>query len=245
MFCGESTLNQLERILEVTGRPSKLDMKAMKSKHTQTMIDGLQIKQQRTLQSMFPTAPPDALDLLNRLLQFNPERRLTIEQAISHPYLAQFHNPAEEPVLSAPISISIDDNKRLKISEYRKYLYKKIVERKKQLRKKREMAQAAAAAAAAAAGQVQPGGSPPGSSKPSRAPSASHQRQPSAGSSSSAVAQAAAAAGAAPSSGPRSASGSAARVASSSSTSSLPPANNAAPRTMQSSSSAATVAKKR
>jgi mitogen-activated protein kinase 15 len=237
-------LNQLEKILEVTGRPSKLDMKSIKSKHTQTMIDGLQVKNQRTLQSLFPTAPPDALDLLNRLLQFNPDRRATIEQAISHPYLAQFHSAAEEPVLAAPIAISIDDNKRLKISEYRKYLYKKIVERKKQLRKKREMAQAAAALAA---GQQQPsqqpGGSPSGSTKPSRVPSATHTRQPSAGSSAAQYAAGPPSGG----SGQRSAAAAAAapKVASSSSASSLPPANNAAARTMQSSSSAASVVKKR
>ena len=49
----------------------------------------------RTLSSLYPTAPPDALDLLSKLLQFNPEKRATIEQAISHPYMAQFHNLAE------------------------------------------------------------------------------------------------------------------------------------------------------
>jgi mitogen-activated protein kinase 15 len=103
LFAGESTLNQLEKILEVTGRPSKLDMKSIKSKHTQTMIDGLQVKNQRTLQSLFPTAPPDALDLLNRLLQFNPDRRATIEQAISHPYLAQFHSQQRNPFSPHPL----------------------------------------------------------------------------------------------------------------------------------------------
>jgi len=47
MFPGESTLNQLEKVIEVTGKPSKIDMKSIKSKHTQTMIDGLQVKPQR------------------------------------------------------------------------------------------------------------------------------------------------------------------------------------------------------
>ena len=95
MFPGESTLNQLEKIIEVTGKPNKIDMKAIKSKHTQTMIDSLQAKPQRALASLYPTAPADALDLLSKLLQFNPEKRATIEQAIAHPYMAQFHNLAE------------------------------------------------------------------------------------------------------------------------------------------------------
>jgi mitogen-activated protein kinase 15 len=152
LFPGKSTVHQLELVLEVTGRPNKLDMKAIKSKHTATMLESIAVKPQRSLQSMFPTAPADALDLLGKLLVFNPDRRLSIEDAIRHPYLSQFHNPADEPTLNAPIHISIDDNKRYKISEYRKYLYRKIVERKKQLRAKRAEAQARAAAAASGGG---------------------------------------------------------------------------------------------
>lgn len=138
MFPGKSTVNQLELVIEVTGRPNKLDMKAIKSKHTATMLETLAVKPQKSLQSLFPTASVDALDLMSKLLVFNPEKRLSVDEAIRHPYLAQFHNSADEPILSAPIHISIDDNKRYKISEYRKYLYRKIVERKKFLRAKRE-----------------------------------------------------------------------------------------------------------
>jgi serine/threonine protein kinase len=228
-------MNQLEKIIEVTGKPNKIDMKAIRSKHTQSMIDGLQVKQQRSLSSMYPTAPPDALDLLSKLLQFNPEKRSTIEAAIAHPYLSQFHNASEEPVLTSPIQISIDDNKRLKISDYRKYLYKKIVERKKQLRKKRELAAAAAGVpltGSSSGASSQPTGSPSSSTKPSRTPSAHHSRQ----SSGNGPAASPGAGGqrAAPSK----------TVSASPSTGSLPPANHPN-RSMQPSASTSSVAKKR
>lgn len=236
MFAGESTMNQLERIIEVVGKPSKVDMKAIKSKHTQTMIDGLQVKQQRTLASMYPTAPPDALDLLARLIQFNPEKRYTIEEAIQHPYMSQFHNASEEPVLTSPIQISLDDNKRLKIGDYRRYLYKKIVERKKQLRQKREAAAAAAGLPVPASGASrsgQPSGSPTSSTKPSRAPSASHTTQHSR----------------TPSTGAQATSGTRTTatnktITPSQSNSTLPAANNPN-RTMQASASTTSVTKKR
>ncbi len=49
---------------------------------------------------MFPDASPLAIDLMERMLQFSPARRITVEDALAHPYLAQLHDPAAE--LSAP-----------------------------------------------------------------------------------------------------------------------------------------------
>ena len=34
--------------------------------------------------------PADALDLLHALLQFNPDKRLTAEQALKHPYVKRY-----------------------------------------------------------------------------------------------------------------------------------------------------------
>lgn len=41
MFPGKSTMNQLEKIIEVTGRPTKSDIASVNSKFTQTMLDTL------------------------------------------------------------------------------------------------------------------------------------------------------------------------------------------------------------
>ena len=39
--------------------------------------------------------------------------RLTAEEALRHPYVAQFHNEADEPGASAPIHIPVDDNTKV------------------------------------------------------------------------------------------------------------------------------------
>lgn len=139
LFPGESTMNQLEKIIEVTGWPSKADIKSIKSKFTTTMLESLNVRKQKPLSELFPNACEDALHLLDNLLQFNPEKRLTADEALKHRYLAQFHNPDDEPVLTKPIVIPIDDNKRLTIGEYRKNLYRKIIQRKKELRKSKDL----------------------------------------------------------------------------------------------------------
>jgi len=61
---------------------------------------------------MFPTVADDALDLLQKLLLFNPSKRLSVDQALKHPFCAQFYNPRTLKVCTKPISMAIDDNKK-------------------------------------------------------------------------------------------------------------------------------------
>ena len=49
------------------------------------------------MQQWFPQASPAAIDLLRRLMVFNPAHRLTAEQALAHPYLASLRDPDDEP----------------------------------------------------------------------------------------------------------------------------------------------------
>lgn len=136
VFPGTSTLNQLDRVMEVTGRPSQEDVESINSPLAQTMLESLPPTKAKKLRDMFPTASEDALDLLKSLLQFNPNKRLTADQALQHPYVQQFHNPEEEPVCTKKIFIPIDDNQKFSIKEYRNKLYSDIHKRKKEMRKK-------------------------------------------------------------------------------------------------------------
>lgn len=136
MFQGTSTMNQLDKIMEITGRPTQDDIDAIQSPFAATMLESLPPVRARSLRELFPTASPEAEDLLIRLLQFNPNKRINAEEALRHPYVAQFHNPADEPYCDHVITIPINDNTKYSISEYRDKLYAEIVKRKKELRRR-------------------------------------------------------------------------------------------------------------
>jgi len=136
MFPGTSTMNQLDRIIEVTGRPSQDDIEAINSPFAATMLESLPRTQPTRLQEIYPHASEEALDLLRQCLQFNPLKRITTEQALNHPYVSAFHNEEEEIVCDHVIKISIDDDHKYSISEYRNVLYQEIVAKKKESRRK-------------------------------------------------------------------------------------------------------------
>lgn len=45
---------------------------------------------------IFSNADPKALDLLDKMLTFNPHNRIGVENALAHPYLEQYYDPADE-----------------------------------------------------------------------------------------------------------------------------------------------------
>ena len=45
------------------------------------------------------------------MLTFNPSKRIVVEDALAHPYLEQYYDPADEPVTEKPFTIKeeLDD----------------------------------------------------------------------------------------------------------------------------------------
>jgi len=53
------------------------------------------------------------LDFLARTLTFDPKKRLTVEEALAHPYLEAYHDPEDEPV-APPLEASFFDFDHMK-----------------------------------------------------------------------------------------------------------------------------------
>lgn len=56
MFPGSSTMNQLDKIMEVTGRPTPEDIEATESPFASMMLDSLQPKTGKALSEIYPNA---------------------------------------------------------------------------------------------------------------------------------------------------------------------------------------------
>jgi len=136
LFPGTSTLNQLMKILELTGKPSKEDIYSVHSEIAATMLESVPSIKPKSMKSIFKSSGIDELDLIDKLLQFNPEKRITVEQALEHAYVSDFHDKSKEIASTKAIKISIDDNIKYTVKDYRQKLYDDILKKKKEIKKK-------------------------------------------------------------------------------------------------------------
>ena len=68
------------------------------------------------------------MDLLKQLLVFDPAQRITVEQALNHPYLEGLHVPEDEPT-TEPVSIFDFEYERevLTIRDLKDLVYEEIL----------------------------------------------------------------------------------------------------------------------
>jgi len=126
VFPGKSTLDQLEKVLEVTGRPTAEDLDVIKSQYANQMLDSIKPKQRLNLSELFPKASIDALDCLRLCFQFNPDKRATADDLLAHPYVASYRDVSREIVAPGAFKIPLNDNIRLTSREYRTKLNQEI-----------------------------------------------------------------------------------------------------------------------
>ncbi|XP_071118914.1 extracellular signal-regulated kinase 2-like [Haliotis cracherodii] len=137
LFPGSSTINQIERIMASIPAPSRGDIESIKSAYGSSVLEKAAMRPKRRLEDMLPESPPEAIDLVRRLLHFNPDKRITADEAVRHPYVERFHNTSEELSLSYDVVPPLSDDVQRSVDEYRSMLYEMIMQKKAERRRRR------------------------------------------------------------------------------------------------------------
>jgi len=126
MCQGKDRVNQLDKIVEVTGTPSETEISSMGSAAAQKYLRKKSQRPPMNLKEKFPNASADALDLLSKFLQFHPEKRISVAAAMKHPYLAPLYDEADEKVLLPPFTF--DENKHRSVMEVKKAIMEEAIQ---------------------------------------------------------------------------------------------------------------------
>lgn len=97
LFPGRDYHHQLTLILDVLGTPTLDEFYAITTRRSRDYIRALPFRKKRPFATLFPNANPLAIDFLTKTLTFDPKKRITVEEALAHPYLEAYHDPDDEP----------------------------------------------------------------------------------------------------------------------------------------------------
>ena len=122
----DDKLDQLSVIFGVIGTPSKDDLAAV-GKATE-YIKSLGTSAGKSLEKVFPDADPSALDLLKKMLQFNPKRRLTAEQALQHEFFQGVRQETLERTSPGPLRApDFLETNHVDLMELKRKIYEEVL----------------------------------------------------------------------------------------------------------------------
>nr|AKL87247.1 mitogen-activated protein kinase 10 [Linum usitatissimum] len=102
LFPGKDYVHQLRLITELIGSPDDTSLGFLRSDNARRYVGQLPQYPKQNFAARFPESSAGAVELLEKMLVFDPNRRITVDEALCHPYLAPLHDINEEPVCPRP-----------------------------------------------------------------------------------------------------------------------------------------------
>ena len=108
IFPGKHYSDQLNHIIRVLGSPSAEDVHFIRNRDTRRYVLTMPHKSRIPWIDLYPNASSRVLNLLDKMLRFNPNFRITATQALEHSYLEQYYDPEDEPVMRQPFTFDME-----------------------------------------------------------------------------------------------------------------------------------------
>lgn len=102
LFPGKESSEQIELILTILGTPKIEDIYKEGRSNSRELIFKYGKIDKQPWKEILPNAPEDALDLLDKMLKFDPDKRISIENAMKHKYFDNL--PVEEEEKAESVS---------------------------------------------------------------------------------------------------------------------------------------------
>ena len=108
----KNELDQLNVIFDIIGTPNHEDLERVKHDKARLYLKGLAPRTGIDLKDKYPGADPRAIDLLKKMLSFDPEKRITAKEALKHSFFNEVREVQKEKEAKVnPIEVGIEDMK--------------------------------------------------------------------------------------------------------------------------------------
>lgn len=125
LFPGKSTLNQLSVINEKIGSPTDHDLRNISNVKARKYMKSLPQRPMVNWNELLRGGSNLEIDLIKKMLTWDPTQRITAEEAIEHPFFKQLHDPMDEPI-TYPMETYEFERSDISLHEMRKNLWNEI-----------------------------------------------------------------------------------------------------------------------
>ncbi|KAI6149816.1 kinase-like protein [Pisolithus tinctorius] len=126
LFKGKDYVDQLNKIFDVLGTPEESVIQRIGSDKAQVYVRTLPVKEPIPFSRLLPAADHQALDLLRKMLSFDPLSRTAVHEALAHPWLSTYHDDTDEPECVNKFEKWKDIEKLETLEEFREAIWNEI-----------------------------------------------------------------------------------------------------------------------
>jgi len=109
------------------GTPTEEEIQQIHNEKYRKHVGNLPVKPRVEFDHLARKANPLAIDLLKKMLVFDPQGRISVSEALQHPYLSHLHDPDDEPICSLSFDFDIE-NEKLVIDDYREMIFNEVTQ---------------------------------------------------------------------------------------------------------------------
>ena len=128
LFAGNDYIHQLKIICDVVGSPTEQELGFITSSKARRFMQGMRKKAKVPWSEVYPKYEnKEAFGLIDKMLQFDPRKRISVEGALAHSYMESLHHPDDEPVCEKPFEFRFDDRTELTKPRLQELMYEQAL----------------------------------------------------------------------------------------------------------------------
>eukprot|EP00435_Cladocopium_sp_Y103_P037620 s147_g10.t1 len=117
--------DQLNMIFNLLGTPTEADINLLEREDARRYIRCFAAREGDGIKSKFPQVEDDCVDILDKMLRFNPSQRISVAKALEHPlFEASIRDKSKEVTASEHVSLDFEKEPDLDEGLLRKYFCK-------------------------------------------------------------------------------------------------------------------------